>query len=818
MKLSGSPQTTTVDNEAISRLISIINTGTAILFTGAGFSSGAENIFKKSPPLSKKLANLISKLAGIEKDGDLTYVSDYFLTYKNKSELLHLLKQNFTILTSKPYHSTISSQNWKRIYTTNYDDCVEKSALASKKIIYSLTADDNPKELYKKKNCCIHLNGSIASVSEDDLDAKFKLTRTSYVSPDSFVSSPWYYYFKKDLEQSSAIVFIGYSLYDIDIEKLLFSSPILKKKTYFIIGKAPTKKEVYILSKYGHVLPIGVDGFAEKIENTHSPAQKKSEFWLDCFEKYQISDTRSGISDDEILNFILYGVLGKEHIDNAISANQLKPYLIVRKCLEEIERILKSNAFVAILSDFGNGKSILLQQAMASFGMLGKQVFFLQNPDGDYVSDIGKIDELRDESILIIDDYSLNFDIINFIAKFNSERIKVIFSDRSNNHDRLRRSLIDEGLKFIEIGVDTLEDTEVEHFVSIIDNLGFWGDKAYLKPDQKANLIRQENRSQVSHTLLNIFNSPQIKKRIKKLLSPLLLNDNFKDTVFSLCLLEILNLPTTSSLISEISGNDTIYRSDLRNNNSFNQLFLLKENRVISKSSLFSITLLNNFFPSAYITDKLLGLAEKFDKLKDNGNTEKELFKSLLRFSFAERLMPERGKLNSLVKYYEELKVRVGWLKFDPHYWLQYGMARMNFGELDKAQSYLDEAYVLANHKRNYDTSYLDTQQARLYILKALDESDGKIIWNYFYKGHCLLDALVDDVYKYRQVSAYKRFYEKKYNLLSKKNKKHFLDALIKMKKNLENSSYFHPDNIFNDYAMDVCHRHLSEMLETIGK
>ena len=83
---------------------------------------------------------------------------------------------------------------------------------------------------YKKRNCCIHINGSISSVSEEDLDSKFKLTRTSYVSPDSFVNSPWYYYFKKDLEQSSAVVFIGYSLYDIDIEKLLFSSPALRRR------------------------------------------------------------------------------------------------------------------------------------------------------------------------------------------------------------------------------------------------------------------------------------------------------------------------------------------------------------------------------------------------------------------------------------------------------------------------------------------------------------------------------------------------------------------------------------------------------------
>ncbi len=269
-------------------------------------------------------------------------------------------------------------------------------------------------------------------------------------------------------------------------------------------------------------------------------------------------------------------------------------------------------------------------------------------------------------------------------------------------------------------------------------------------------------------------------------------------------------------MISEVSGTNLIYTFELRNNDYFNQLFQLKDNKVISKSSLFSISLINNFFSSAYITDKLLDLAEKYNALKNNGVTEKELFKSLLRFSFAERLLPEKGKLNSLVKYYEELKVRVGWLKFDPHFWLQYGMARMNYGQLEKAQSNLDEAYVIASNRQNYDTSYLDTQQARLYILQSLEESNGNIIWELFQKAHNLLVLLNDDIYKYRQVADYKRFFEKKHSVLSKKNKSLFKDAVIEMKKSLETLPYFHPDDVFADYSMSSCYRFLNDILEKI--
>lgn len=807
-----------IDPDIIDRAISIINTGKAILFTGAGFSVGCENVVKTTPPNAKGLARLISRKGGFEEDDDLTYVSDYFLTYRNKYDLLHLLKENFTIIKSSTAHCKISSLNWKRIYTTNYDNAIEKSGKDNNKIIYSLTVDDDPKEFYKKRNCCIHINGSISSVSEEDLDSKFKLTRTSYVSPDSFVHSSWYYYFKKDLEQCSAIVFIGYSLYDIDIEKILFSSPSLKKKTYFIIEENPPKKSLYTLSKYGYVLPIGVEGFAKNINADEVDVNKNEdpEFWLDSFEKYELSDHRQDIIDDQILNFILYGSIEKEYIDNAISTEQLKPYLIVRSCLNEIEELIKTNDCLAILSDFGNGKSIILQEVMATLSILGKQVYFLQNPDGDYTTDIEKINNKNDESILIIDDYSFHSDILIHIAKFNSQRIKVVFSDRSNNHDRLQKTLIDEGLKFVQISTDVLQQEEIEHFVAIINNLGFWGDKANWGLDRKVDHIKNVDRGQISHILLNLFNSPQIINRINSLLSNIIKDKEFKETIFAICLLEVINLPRSSSLISEVSGNDLIYKSKLSDNLHFNQLFQLKDNKVISKSSVFSISLLNNFFSSSYITDKMLDLAEKYNKLKDNGSTEKELFKSLLRFSFAERLLPEKGKLNSLAKYYEELKVRVGWLKFDPHFWLQYGMARMNHGQLEKAQSNLSEAYVLSSSRANYDTSYLDTQQARLYILQSHKENDGNIIWEYFQKAHNLLVLLDDDIYKYRQVSAYKRFFDKKYDSLSKKNKNLFKNAVLKMTTSLEGSPYFHPDDIFAEYSMSSCHRLLKEILEKI--
>lgn len=820
MKLNDSAlYAATIDTKAIDSLLSIINTGRAMLFVGAGFSVGCKNLDRKSPPLAKDLAILICKKGEFQEDDDLSYVADYFMTYKDRHELLDILKKQYTILSCKKEHEKVSALKWKRIYTTNYDDAIEKSAANIGKNIYSLTADDSPKEFYKKKNCCIHINGSICQISESDLDSKIKLTRTSYVSPDTFVNSPWYYYFKKDLEQSSAVVFIGYSLYDIDIERILFSSPFLKEKTYFIIRQNPSPKELFVLSKYGSVLPIGIECFSEKINVKLSKNDKDCDFWTDAFLQYNISDQNDEISDDEvsddqILNFILYGDLKNEYIDRAILAKQNKPFLIVRKNIYDLEKINSSNC-VSVLSDFGNGKTVFLREAMSHFSKNGKKVFFLHNPDGDYMQDIEKINNLNTEALIFIDDYSLHIDILLYILKFNSKFLKVIFSDRTNNHEHLRNRIIKENKHIVEINVDLLQNGEVEHFVSIIDNLGYWGEeKANLPIERKAELIRSDDRGQISNILLSLFNSPQIKQRISSLISPIINNTKYKDVIFSICLLQIINLPRSLSLISEVADNDFIYKSELRVNDYFNQLFRIGSNEVFSKSSIFSISLIQNFFSSAYVTSKLLNIAEKFNKLHRNGDVEKELFKSLLRFSFIERLLPGQGKLNSFIKYYEELKIRVNWLQHDPHFWLQYGMARMSYGELDKAQSNLDEAYAYA-HNKKYDTLYIDTQQARLYLLRAIEEKNESNTWSLFQKAHNILVGMDDNIYKYRQVSIYRDFYNKKYKMLSTEKKYIFHESVKKLKVSIEKSQH---KNVFTDHVTATCYKYLSEITNELQK
>ncbi|MDP3111332.1 MAG: SIR2 family protein [Thermodesulfovibrionales bacterium] len=292
----------------IGELIDRISSGMAILFAGAGFSVGTKNIQNQEPPIAKQLSKAIARLGNFDEDEDLMFTSDYYLENCEVDPLIDFLKDQFTINHTETPHDIVCSMAWRRIYTTNYDNAIAFSAAKNGRLIESITIDQSPEDYLRKHNICVHINGNISSINRDSLRKSFKLSNSSYLSPESFTASPWYYPFKKDIERCSALVFVGYSLYDIDIQKVLFQSPELKSKTYFIVKKDPSKKELFTLSKYGVVCPIGVEEFSKALEKkSEAKKQVKEELWTEAFVEYKLKDTDIEMTDKAISDFLMHG-------------------------------------------------------------------------------------------------------------------------------------------------------------------------------------------------------------------------------------------------------------------------------------------------------------------------------------------------------------------------------------------------------------------------------------------------------------------------------------------------------------------------------
>jgi len=89
------------------------------------------------------------------------------------------------------------------------------------------------------------------------------------------------------------------------------------------------------------------------------------------------------------------------------------------------------------------------------------------------------------------------------------------------------------------------------------------------------------------------------------------------------------------------------------------------------------------------------------------------------------------------VNYYDSLK-ELEYYRENTFFWLQYAIACANIGKYDLAQRFLEAAYSFF-HDSEYTVPFqVDTQQARLYLLRIENEKNVDVA-DYFEKAHLLL-------------------------------------------------------------------------------
>ncbi|KAF0814505.1 hypothetical protein IGB42_01406 [Andreprevotia sp. IGB-42] len=756
----------------------------AILFLGSGFSVSARGINNEEMPTAHDLAQKIATLQGFDAENDLRYASSRYLDEGgDKNSLIKLLRETFSVKGVESHHITIASMPWRRVYTTNYDTCFERAAEQTGKIYDSVDLASNPSEFSARNNICVHLNGSLKNLNIDTLNNEFKLTNSSYLSPDSFLTSRWRYPFQRDIDFCSAIIFVGYSMYDIEVQKILHSDPTYREKTFFITRSLKKGRDQFTISQFGSILPIGAEAFANAIsQEASSFSDEPEELILASLWEYQLSEDDVEIRDADVDAFLMRGEISDKIIDAAVSGAKGAPILISRDDITYANQLLNANANLIVTAEFGNGKSTFIRALKSRLALTGIRVFTADQADAHQHDDLDKLVKEGTKGCLFIDSYEQNIDLLLHYAELQPTNLKLVIGARTSIHERSRSRLAEAGLQLSEIALDELSSEEADQFIGIIDNVGYWGEKAALPPHSKQSIVNHDHHRQISLNLLSLLSSPQMIGRVREILNGILLNPQYRDTIFSIALLAANDKPLTSSLISEIALNNEIYSSELRNNESFRQIFRIEGTKVVSKSSTFAISLISQQFSATYIVDQLLKIVAAIDKGVDD---LREIQKSLLRFSVVERLLPEKQRMQNLVRYYEHLKREISWLKNDPHFWLQYGMAQLTYKQYEKAQGYFHQAYALAAQKYNYHTDHLDTQQARLFFLRAISAEDRSRSFQLFLDGKKLIQVLPDDVHKYRQVELYGEVFDKKFPLFSKAQKADFEQACKAMHVNL---------------------------------
>lgn len=246
---------------------------------------------------------------------------------------------------------------------------------------------------------CVHINGYIGNLTESTLNTSFKLSESSYMRPEGFLNSPWYTIFKRDLERASAIIFAGYSLYDIDIKRILVSNADIFNKTYFITMEGISEKDIYMFSQYGKVFPIGLQAFSDLIANSTWDMEIRSE--PKFMTKYTVSSQEKVVTDNDIEKLLLKGQLDEEIFQSGIVSKR-KDYIVYRDDVNKVVQWIDKKHIV-VTSEFCNGKTIFAYQCLVELSQKFKYIYEVNDPYGDNISDLENIilNYSQDEDVII---------------------------------------------------------------------------------------------------------------------------------------------------------------------------------------------------------------------------------------------------------------------------------------------------------------------------------------------------------------------------------------------------------------------------------
>lgn len=739
--------------------------GKAVMFAGAGYSFGATNIKNKELKRGGELSNYFSKKCGLPKNTPLDDAAECFIEDFGEDELIKEIQNEFTVKELAPFHEKLASIPWKRIYTTNYDNVLELSWSKASKKLTPITLSSDIYRIPRKKDICIHLNGFVDNLNRETIHSELKLTESSYLTA-SLAESEWMVMFRQDIQLASAVFFLGYSLYDFDIKKILFNTNALKNKCFFVIGKNPEVLTLKRAERFGSLSKKNIEGFAKDVvkeSKDFNPSIIDEPIFVANREYFPDTNPAS-ITDQDFINLLLYGDIKKKLLSESLRTG--KRYLLKRELTEKVFDLFDEGHNISVvISELGNGKSLFLENLKYVAVIKDFRVFNVCDRNEESIQEFENLLTLKGKVLIVIDNYQDWLDEIKLFAINASQDKYLILTARNTLHDVLYDDLISiAGVDFIpEIQIDNLTDDEINWFVEGFNEYGLWGEHASHSRDLKCKYLKYDCQGQIHGILLKFLDSPDISNRLKALYANIKDHPIYYEIALSIFILATINQNINIDTLVDLWGTENLSKIRSNKNSPVREIINFDRNSITLKSSIIGEYFLKNIADVSIIVKVLVKLTKRVHDLSNVSVKYKSIFKNLMRFYVIQQILPEEGKKAGIMKFYESIKTLYR-CRNHPLFWLQYAIASIVIKDLYRAEKYFESAYSYAE-KRNWDTFQIDNHYARYMLLVAIQESNNSDeAMNYFRRAKNIVNRQMAKErlhYPYKVASLYQPFYEK---------------------------------------------------------
>ncbi len=531
--------------------------GNAVLFLGAGFSLGATNSRGEPFELASKFANRLASMIDVSIPAELQDVAEEFRRVRGEAALMHEVIKSFRATVVQKHHSAIAAVPWTRVYTTNYDNVFELAAGNAARVFRPVTVSERPGDFRQDEPICVHLNGYVERLTSSIGD-ELKLTDASYIT-SSVESSVWAETFRLDLTMAKAVFFVGYSLGDLDIARLIAATDSLQEKSFFVVGPNPSARTENRAARYGIMERFDAAWFGRQLTNKrgrYNAPERSHPVWY-CLEPYapNLRDT-TAVSDRAVFDLLFRGYLDRQLAWNSLRSTG-STYLLHRNCVDRILEILNNPSNIVIAhGNLGNGKSMVAEAVASLATAAGRTTYSLTKRSPSMQEELSAVCSSASPFVLIIDSYPAWMDALDFLGNHKNENMCLFLTARTAPNDILADRIAEIFNKRLihEIDVDRMSDDELTSIDGVFEQYGLWGAKTALQPRARVQYLRFRCRAEWQSILIDLFQSPDIQARLDRVLTTLDRKSGYYDILLGILALTVLSQRVTMNTLTDIFG------------------------------------------------------------------------------------------------------------------------------------------------------------------------------------------------------------------------------------------------------------------------
>ena len=694
--------------------------GGGYLFCGAGFSADCLNFDDITIGTGYPLLQLLNKELSYQFD-DLQTAADEFIQVNGYTALLALLKHRYQVVNIPQSILELLSFPWERIYTTNYDDCISMALKQLGKSHRRINNLDIPtRDILSRSQNIVHLHGSVECWDDSNFSDSCILGAQSYYRHDS--TNQWKNRLEYDFNRCKAFFFVGFSARDYYLNRVFFNASASRDKVFFVNrpGSQDDRQLFASQRNFGISLPIGRNDFARRA-NEALGKPIPTEPHLASFMEVKLTPTSSTPpSVDSVTDHLVFGELCPDYLMRDID-RESSDYRVKRHPIDDIiEHVMLPGNIALVTGSVCTGKSLLAFEVMQRITR-HRQVFQLRVAYQDVCDEVRKIVKAYPSCLICVEEcFFLGEQLVEIAQTVEGTNSSLLLTCRDVAYDAAADGLIVSASskpdRVRRFPLSKMTELEVDGFIALSDRIAGWRELSGKSRSWKERYIKNVCHANMAEFLLHLLKSEAIRKRVEDEYHRCVATaPRLKKPLIVSLYIQHIGLPVQLEVLSTLLETDVGVELDRVPQSSRFELIRREGAYVRTLPSIGARELLRSIIPDQEIVATITEVLHSLLENRRYGHTYTHIFNQFMRYPILQGVVDSKVEIDD---FFDQLSMHPS-VQRQIHFWLQFSMAKTDFGEFEKAEKYLDNAYGIVEGRRD---------NAHMQPYKQLDDQKAKFL------------------------------------------------------------------------------------------